>query len=101
VLGGEMADTMQHLRRQQQETVARARIATARARSLRDSARAVRTADPAGLTAVTEVGRGCETLLSKPDLGTNSASLLRSEHDGWNVPRRARPALYPVRGCFR
>lgn len=43
VLGSEMADTMQRLRRQQQEAVARARIAVARARSLRDSARAART----------------------------------------------------------
>jgi hypothetical protein len=43
VLGGEMADTMQHLRRQQQEAVTRAQIAVARARSLRDSARAART----------------------------------------------------------
>jgi len=43
VLGGEMADTMQRLRRQQQAAVARARIASARARSLRDSARAART----------------------------------------------------------
>lgn len=42
VLGGEMADTMERLRRQQQEALARARIATARARSLRDSARAAR-----------------------------------------------------------
>jgi hypothetical protein len=43
VLGGEMADTMQLLRRQQQEAIARARIAAARARSLRDSARTART----------------------------------------------------------
>jgi len=43
VLGGEMADTMQRLRRQQQAAVARARIASARARSLLDSARAART----------------------------------------------------------
>src|SRR5690242_2027250 len=37
VLGDEMADTMRRLRRQQQEAVARARIATARARDLRDA----------------------------------------------------------------
>jgi hypothetical protein len=42
VLGGEMADTMRRLKGQQQEAVERARIATARARSLRDSARAAR-----------------------------------------------------------
>jgi len=41
-LGGEMADTMRRLRWQQQEAVARARIATARARSLWDAARAAR-----------------------------------------------------------